>query len=277
MKATTNTIEILISSRQPQAQAIAEFWRLRELLLALTWRNVHVRYKQAAIGVLWVVIRPLIMVAIYTAIFGIVAKLPSIDGVPYSVMVLSGLVSWIYLSTAVSTSSNSFFSDSSILTKVYLPRMFIPLSHVLAALVDFLVTFAFLVGLMFWKGVAFTPNVFALGFVILFMTFFSFSFGLLLGTLTIRFRDVQHITPFIIQAGFYLSPVVYNSQLVPQQYQWLYYLNPAAGLIDSFRWCLLGQPVHLPFLIESLAATAVIFVLAIFSYRSIEPIMIDQL
>ncbi len=274
---STFASEVVISSRRTRSQIFSDFWRLKELLWALTWRNIHVRYKQTAMGILWVLIRPLMMVGIYTAIFGWVAKLPSINGMPYSVMVLSGLVVWIFVAQTIAASAGSFHSDSAIVSKVYLPRLFIPLSHVLAGLVDFLVTLVFLCGLMLYKHVAFSSHLWALAGVLFFMIFLAFGVGLLLAALTLKYSDVQHVTPFLLQLGFYAAPIVYNSQIVPREYHWLYYLNPMAGLVDSLRWSLLGQPLEVFFVLESVAMCLLIFILGVLLFRAIEPVMIDQL
>ncbi|MGE0684434.1 MAG: ABC transporter permease [Candidatus Binatia bacterium] len=219
---------------------LQEVWNYRELLYFLVWREVKVRYKQTAIGVAWVLLQPLLTMAIFTVIFGFFAKLPS-DGLPYPVFAYAALLPWTYFSEAVSRSGLSLVGDANLLRKVYFPRLIIPLAAVLAPLVDFCLSFSLFLCLMMWYGISPTLGVFALPFLLFLALVTALAMGLWLAALNVRYRDVRHAIPFLIQFLMYASPVAYAMSVVPERWRALYSLNPMVGVIEGFRWGLLGK------------------------------------
>ena len=217
-----------------------ELWRYRELFMVLAWRDLSVRYKQTVIGVLWALIRPLLAVLIFTIIFGHIAKLPSVGTAPYAVMVFVGMLPWTFFSTSLTDASNSLISNANLISKVYFPRLIVPSATFVVARVDFLISLGILVVIMAWYRflpgwqVAFLPMFLFLGCLV------SLGPALWITALNVRYRDFRFVTPFIVQFGLYISPVGFSSSIVPEQWRLLYSLNPMVGVIDGFRWCLLG-------------------------------------
>lgn len=218
---------------------LRELWRARELLYFLTLRELKLRYKQTVIGVGWALVQPLLAAAIFTVIFGIFAKMPS-GNVPYALFALTGVLPWTYFAEAVRRSSTGLVSDSELIRKVYFPRLVIPLSMVISPLVDFAVGLVVLLALCGWYGVALTPNIVFLPLFLLVAVALALSVSLWLGPLSVRFRDVMHTLPFLIQIWLYASPVAYPASIVPERWRLLYSLNPMVGVIEGFRWVLLG-------------------------------------
>ena len=217
-------------------------WQFRELLYFLIWRNVKVRYKQTIIGSAWAIIQPLMAMLIFTVIFGNFAKIPS-DGLPYSIFAYTALLPWTYFSQAVAGSGASLIGNSNLVRKVYFPRLIIPMAEVAAPLIDFFVSFLALLVMMAWFGIAPRWSVLALPFFLLLALMTAFAVGLWLSALNARYRDVGHAVPFLIQIWLYASPVVYPVSLIPEQWRLLYSLNPMVGVIEGFRWTLLGKEV----------------------------------
>lgn len=214
-------------------------WQYRELVYFLVWRDVKVRYKQTALGAAWVILQPLMTMAIFTVVFSYFAKIPS-DGVPYPVFAYAALLPWNYFSQALSRSGNSLVGNAHLITKVYFPRLIIPLASTVTPAVDLLVSFVPLLGLMIWYGVSPTRGVLVLPLFLLLALVTALSVGLWLSPIHVRYHDVGHATPFLIQFWMYASPVVYPVSLVPERWRLLYSLNPMAGVIEGFRWALLG-------------------------------------
>ena len=218
-----------------------EFWSYRELLYFLTWRDIKIRYKQAALGAAWAILQPVLSMVIFSVIFGRFAKLPS-DGIPYPLFSLAALLPWQLFSGALSRAGNSLVSNRNLLTKVYFPRLVIPLSAVAAGLLDFGISFLVLIVLMLYYGIQLTWNILYLPLLVLFALVTAFSIGLWLSALNVKYRDVEHAIPFLIQAWLYASPVAYSESLVPAGFlRTIYGLNPMAGVIQGFRWALLGS------------------------------------
>lgn len=215
-------------------------WRYRELLFFLVWRDLKVRYKQAAIGVGWAIIQPLMTMLIFTVVFGKMAKIPS-DGIPYPIFSYAALLPWNYFAQALSRSGASLVGDSNLLSKVYFPRLIIPLATVITPLFDFAISFFILLIMMTWYGVTPTWGIIAMPFFLLLALMVALSVSLWLAPLNVRFRDVGYAIPFLIQIWMYASPIVYPVSLVPEQWRLLYGLNPMAGVIEGFRWALLGS------------------------------------
>jgi lipopolysaccharide transport system permease protein len=215
-------------------------WHYRELLYFLVWREVKVRYKQTVIGAGWAILQPVMAMLIFTVIFGSFAKIPS-EGLPYPVFAFTALLPWTYFAQALSRSGTSLVGNANLITKVYFPRLIIPFAAVLAPAVDFLLSFLVLLGLMVWFGVTPTWGVLALPLFLLFTIMTALAMGLWLAPLNVKYRDVGHTIPFLVQVWMYASPVAYPVSLVPEQWRPLYSLNPMAGVIEGFRWALLGK------------------------------------
>lgn len=218
-----------------------ELWESRELLYFLVLRDVKVRYKQTVLGVAWAVLQPLFTMLIFTLIFGRFAKIPS-DGVPYALFVFAGLLPWTFFSTNISQASMSLMNQQSLLTKIYLPRLFIPSSSIGSGLIDLLVSFGVFTLLMFYYGVGLGPGALAVPFLVLMTAAASLGIGLWLSALIVTYRDFRYVVPFLVQSWMYLSPVIYPVSMVPAKWQPLLAINPMAGIIDGFRSALLGLP-----------------------------------
>jgi|SRR5208282_195694 len=219
---------------------LREVWAYRELLGMLAWRDVSVRYKQTVVGIGWAIIQPVMTMVIFTIIFGKFAKLPS-DGIPYPLFSFCALLPWNYFSQSLSSSSDSLVGASNLITKVYFPRLVIPLSRVFAGIVDFAISFVILLCLMVWYGTFPGLRIFALPFFIFVAMITAFGVGLWLTALNVKYRDVRFVVPFLVQFWLYASPVAYSTSLIPDKWRWLYGLNPMAGVIEGFRWALLGK------------------------------------
>lgn len=214
-------------------------WEYRELLYFLVWRDVKVRYKQTALGVGWIVLQPLLSTVVFTLIFGVLLDVPS-DGAPYAPFALAALVPWQYFAGSLSRVGTSLVNSASLITKVYFPRLIIPLSGVLSTLVDFAIGFAVLIILMIVYRVPLTPQVVWLPFFLLLAIVTALGFGLWLAALNVRYRDVNYLIPFLLQIWMYATPVVFGATLIPERYRWLMALNPMTGVVEGFRWSLLG-------------------------------------
>jgi lipopolysaccharide transport system permease protein len=218
----------------------AELWRYRELFVFMAWRNILVRYKQTAIGVLWAIIRPVMMMLVFTLVFDKLAQLPS-RGVPYPVLTFAALLPWQFFSQSVRESSNSLVQNRGMIAKIYFPRLIAPLSTILSGIIDFAISFVVLVGLMMWYGVSPTLAVLCLPAFFLLAVISSSGLGLWFSALNVEYRDVKHAIPFLIQFGIYISPVGFSSSVVPEEWRLLYSINPMVGVIEGFRWSLLGS------------------------------------
>lgn len=216
-----------------------EVWRYRDLLTLLIWRDLSARYRQSVVGYGWAIIKPIVSVLIFTFVFGGLAKMSS-DGVPYAPFALAALVPWLYFSTALAGVSLSVTSGGHMLTKVYFPRLILPLSSLGAGLVDLAIQLVLCFGLMAWFGIVPGWQIVLLPLYVVYTVAAALAFGLWLTALNVRYRDVGHAVPFLLQAWMWLSPVVYSSAIVPEKWRWLYALNPMVGIIDGFRWCLLS-------------------------------------
>jgi len=215
-------------------------WQYRELLYFLAWREIKVRYKQTVIGMAWAILQPLLTMTIFTIIFGNFAKIPS-DGLPYPLFAYTALLPWEYFSQAISRSGVSLVSDANLIQKVYFPRLIIPLVAVVTPLVDFSLSFLVLLGMMVWFGVAPTWGVVALPLFLLLALLTTLAVGLWLSTLNVKYRDIRYTIPFLIQVWMYATPIAYPISLIPEKYRLLYSLNPMVGIVEGFRWALLGK------------------------------------
>jgi lipopolysaccharide transport system permease protein len=215
-------------------------WQYREMLYFLIWRDVKVRYKQTAIGAGWAILQPLMTVLIFTVVFGSFAKIPS-DGLPYPIFAYTALLPWTYFAQAIGRSGASLVGDASLISKVYFPRVIVPISAAVAPLVDFAVAFVILLAMMAWFGIGPSWGVLALPLFLLLAMITALAVGLWLSALNVRYRDVGHTIPFFTQVWMYASPIAYPVGLVPEKWRLLYSLNPMAGVIEGFRWALLGK------------------------------------
>jgi len=254
-----SSAELVITAGRTQRQYWRDLWRYRELFYFLAWRDVLIRYKQTAIGITWALIRPLLTMIIFTVVFGKIAQLPS-NGVPYPILVFAGMLPWQFFSNALSECSNSLISNSNLISKVYFPRLVVPASTIVVSLIDFAISGVILLGLMVVYG--FTPSwriILLPGFVAIALAA-ALGTGLLLATLNVKYRDFRYVVPFILQFGLYISPVGFSSTAIPDQWRWLYSLNPMVGVIDGFRWAILGRDFTL-FLPGFFLSTALVFLL----------------
>jgi lipopolysaccharide transport system permease protein len=254
-----------------------DIWLYRELFAILAWRDVAVRYKQTVIGIAWAVIRPFVTVVIFTVVFNRLAKMPSDGDVPYPILVFVGMLPWLLFSTILGEGSNSLVNNANLVGKVYFPRVIIPSSSTLIAIVDFTINLVMLFVLMVWYG--FLPNwqiVFLPVFVVL-TVLASLGPALFISALNVKYRDFRYIIPFFVQFGLYISPVGFSSAVVPESWRIWYSLNPIVGPIDGFRWCLLGGESHLymPGFLTSLAVNAVLLWLGIYYFRRTERAFAD--
>ncbi len=261
------------------ALQLGALWEYRELLYFLVWRDIKVRYKQAALGIAWIVLQPLVSMAIYSIIFGRLLNAPS-DGIPYPVFVFAGLLPWQYFAGALTRSSTNLVDNAHLITKVYFPRLVIPLSGVLSGLVDFGVAFLVLIGLMAIYRIPPTWAIVFLPAFILLAMITALGFGLWLSALNVRYRDVKHLIPFIVQMWMYLTPVVYSVTLIPERFRWVLALNPMTGVVQGFRWALLGNvmddaaaPGGLFFV--SIGIAVLVLVGGLFFFRSTERTFAD--
>lgn len=219
---------------------LRELWEYRELLVLLAWRDATVRYKQSAVGIGWALIQPLMMMSIFTVVFGRFAKLPS-DGVPYTLFSLCALLPWNYFSRSLADSSNSLVGSANLLTKIYFPRLILPISKVFSGLIDFAIAFVLLLGVMAWYRIVPSPRIVMLPMFILVAMLTAFGVGLWLTALNVKYRDVGFVVPFLIQVWMYASPVAYSSTIVPARWRAIYGLNPMVGVVEGFRWAILGK------------------------------------
>jgi lipopolysaccharide transport system permease protein len=245
-------------------------WRHRELLYFLTWRDIAVRYKQAVLGVAWAIIQPVLTMIVFSVIFGQLAKLPS-DGVPYPLFSFAALLPWQMFAGALQRAGGSVVANSNVVTKVYFPRLLIPLSAVLAGIVDFAISLAVLAGMMAWYGVPFTWRTLALVPLTLLAILTALAVGTWLAALNVEYRDVGYIIPFLIQIWMYASPVVYSANMVPTgMWRFVYALNPMAGVIQGFRWALLGTAPPGELMWVSVIVVAVLLVCGVAYFRHVE-------
>lgn len=263
--------EITIEAGQGARRYWSDLWMYRELLYFLAWRDVLVRYKQTVIGIAWAVIQPLLLMAILTFVFSWLAKLPS-GGSPYPLLVFSGLLPWFFFSQAFGNAANSLIGNANMVSKVYFPRMIIPLSAVIVCLVDFTIAFALFLLLALILGALPDWRIVALPGFLLIAVITAVGAGLWIAALNVKYRDFRYVVPFMIQVGMYLSPVGFASSLVPEKWRMLYALNPMVGVIDGFRWAFLrGNPdLYLPGLALSMVLSVVLLVFGVRFFRRTE-------
>jgi lipopolysaccharide transport system permease protein len=265
----------LIKSEEAGTQLnLSELWHFRELLYFLTLRDIKVRYKQTLMGLAWVIIQPLTTMFIFTLVFNRFVRLDA-GPLPYPLFALSGLLLWLFFANAVTNSTHSLVSNANLITKVYFPRMFIPAASVGAGLVDLAVAFLLLIALAIYYGVALTLNLLLLPLFILMMALLALGVGLLSAALTVKYRDLRHALPFIIQLWMFASPVIYPASIVPQRWKWLLLINPVAGIIEGFRASLTGGAFDWLQLSIATAITLVVLVFSVYVFRRFEDTFAD--
>jgi len=254
-----------------------DLWHYRELFFFLSWRDILVRYKQTIIGIAWSVLRPLLTMLVFTIIFGRFAKFPSEGDAPYAVMVFAALLPWQLFANALSETSNSLINNTAMISKIYFPRLIIPTSAVIVGLVDFLISFGILVLLMVWYQYVPDWRILTLPLFLILALATALGGGIWLAALNVKYRDFRYIVPFMVQFGLYVSPVGFSSSLVPVKWRLLYFMNPMVGVIDGFRWALLGgdSQLYLPGFILSLGLTLVLLWAGLRYFRSVERTFAD--
>jgi lipopolysaccharide transport system permease protein len=272
---TSPTGELLIEAGGAARQYWRDLWRYRELFYFLTWRDLLVRYKQTVVGVSWSLIRPLLTMIVLTVVFGKLGKMPS-GGVPYPLLVFCGILPWQFFSTAMTESGSSLVSNSNLISKVYFPRLIIIVSSVITSFADFLISGAFLVALMVWYRYQPPASVFFLPFFVVLAFGASLGVGLWIAALMVEYRDFRFIVQFMVQFGLYISPVGFRGSVVPERFRLLYALNPMVGIIDGFRWCLLGaQNIYWPGVAVALVDVIVLVASGIWYFRKTEQTFAD--
>jgi lipopolysaccharide transport system permease protein len=247
-----------------------DLWHYRELLYAIVLRDITIRYKQTGLGFGWAVLQPLVMMGIFSVVFGGFAKISS-DGIPYPLFCFTALIPWILFSEGLIRSTNSMTSNAHIINKVYFPRIILPISGILSPLVDFLIAFIILMIMMLYFGIlpAIIP-ILALPFLVLLILITSLGAGLWLSALNVKFRDFQYIAPFLVQIGFFATPIIYSSTIIPEIYRPLYGLNPLAGVIDGFRWTLFGTACSPTMISLSIIVSLILLVSGLYYFKQVE-------
>lgn len=254
---------------------VSELWRYRELFYFLAWRDVKVRYKQTMLGVVWAVLQPLLTMVIFMVLFGKIAKI-STDETPPAIFYYVGLVPWIYFSGTISMCANSLVSNVNLITKVYFPRVIIPASVALSGIADFLIAMAFIGGFMAYYGIVPGGQFLLLPFLIILLFAFTYGLGMFLAALTAHFRDVKYATPFFVQLGMFVSPIIYPPSFVSEEYRFWLGLNPLTGIIDSFRAAIIpNHPVEWGLLTLSVAVTVVTLVVGAMYFHKVERTLAD--
>jgi len=268
--------ELIIEAGRAERQYWKDLWSYRELFLYLTWRDIKVRYKQTVMGVAWSVIRPVFSMIVFTIIFGTIAKLPS-NGIPYPLLVFSAMLPWQFFSNAMSSCSGSLVANSGMISKIYFPRLIVPSSSVIVSLVDFFISFIILIIMMFAYNVLPTSRMLFLPLMLLLASGAAMGVGLWLAALTVKYRDFRFVVPFLVQFGLYISPVGFTSAIVPEQWKFLYSLNPIVGVIEGFRWSILGGKSHIywPGLLLSIGLVILLLISGVWYFRKTEKTFAD--
>jgi lipopolysaccharide transport system permease protein len=264
--------ELIIEAGRSERQYWQDLWRYRELFYFLAWRDILVRYKQTVIGMAWALIRPFLTMVVFTVVFGKLAKLPTEGGAPYPILVFAAMLPWQFFANSLAESSNSLISNANLISKVYFPRLIVPSSAVVVSFVDFLISGIILLGLMAWYDFVPSWRILTLPLFIVVAFAASMGAGLWLASLNVKYRDFRYIVPFIVQFGLYISPVGFSSSVVPEKWRLVYSLNPMVGVIDGFRWAILGgeSALYVPGFLLSLGLVAVFLVTGIWYFRKME-------
>ncbi len=270
-----NQSELIIEAGRAERHYWHDLWRYRELFYFLAWRDILVRYKQTTIGLAWALIRPLLTMIVFTLVFSKLAKLPS--DVPYPILVFAALLPWQFFANAFTDASASLISNASMISKVYFPRLVVPTSAVIVSFVDFIISGIILIGLMLWYGFSPDWRIITLPLFIFIAFAAAMGAGLWVAALNVKYRDFRYIIPFVVQFGLYVSPVGFSSNIVPEQWRLLYSLNPMVGVIDGFRWAILGgnTQIYWPGFLLSLGLVSLLLITGIFYFRRTEKSFAD--
>ena len=270
---------IVLESGRADLNYWSDLWRYRELFLILAWRDLSVRYKQTIIGVAWAIIRPFLTMIVFTVIFGKVANLPSDGNAPYALLVFAAMLPWTLFATSLSDASNSLIGNANLISKVYFPRLIVPTATIVTAFVDFLISLVILLALMLYYRFAPGWTMLLLPAFMLLALLASLGPGLWITALNVKYRDFRYVIPFITQFGLYVSPVGFSSSVVPVQWRLIYSLNPMVGVIDGFRWCILGgaSPIYWPGFALSLLVVAFFLWLGVSQFRKMEKTFADMI
>ena len=275
----TSVHELVIESGRVEKNYWQDLWRFRELFYILSWRDLRVRYKQTVIGFAWAVIRPLLTMVIFTVVFGYLARFKAAVGAPYPIVVLAGMVPWQFISTAFSEASGSLIGNSNLLTKVYFPRIIIPVSSIIVSLTDAAISLGLLLLMMAVFRFAPHPQILLLPVFSLLAFCLACGAGLFATALNVKYRDFRYLIPFVVQIGTYVAPVGYSSAVIAQRYseraRFWYSINPVVGVVDGFRWCITGEPLYGPALLMSLGGAIVSLWLGIRYFRRTEKSFAD--
>jgi lipopolysaccharide transport system permease protein len=268
--------ELVIEAGHAEKHYWRDLWRYRELFYVLAWRDISVRYKQTAIGVIWAILRPFLAMVVFTVVFGRIAKMPA-NGIPYPVLVFVAMLPWQFFSNALTEVSNSLVGNANLISKVYFPRLVIPGASVIASIVDFLISAALLVPLMIWYHFLPDWRLLTLPLFMLLGFLAAVGPGLLLATLNLKFRDFRYVIPFIVQFGLFISPVGFSSDVIPDKWRLLYSLNPLVGVIDGFRWaiCRGATGIYLPGFALSMLVICLFILLGVWYFRRMEKSFAD--
>ncbi|MEL6457020.1 MAG: ABC transporter permease [Cyanobacteria bacterium J06621_15] len=276
LRGSVSKPELIIEAGRTEKQYWKDIWRYRELFYFLAWRDILVRYKQTIIGIAWALIRPFLTMVVFTVVFGNLAKLPS-EGAPYPILVFSAMLPWQFFANSLSECSSSLISNANLISKVYFPRLVVPTSAVVVSFVDFMVSGMILLGLMAWYNFVPSWRILTLPLFIVIAFAASTGAGLWLCSLNVKYRDFRYIVPFIVQFGLYASPVGFSSSIVPEEWRLIYSLNPMVGVIDGFRWAILGgeSRLYLPGFALSLLLVILLFFSGIWYFRKMERTFAD--
>jgi lipopolysaccharide transport system permease protein len=270
-----DNVIIICPTKGFSALKVRDLWEYRELVYFLMWRDIKVRYKQTVIGAAWVILQPFLTMILFTIIFGIFVKIPS-EGVPYAIFAYTGLLPWNFFSEAIGRGSMSLVASANLISKVYFPRLIIPISAVITPILDFALAFFILLGLMAWFKIVPTWGVLAVPCFLLLTIATGLAVSLWFSALNVKYRDVAYTIPFVVQFGMFASPVIYPSSLIPGKWRLIYCLNPMASVIDGFRWALLGKghldPLHMSI---SICSLAFLFASGLFYFKRMERTFAD--
>ncbi len=274
---TATMLTLIQPEKGWSALNLGDLWRYRELIYFMTWRDLKVRYKQTLLGASWAILRPFLTMIVFSIFFGNLAKVPS-DGIPYPIFAYTALLPWELFASALSQASRSLVQNTNMVTKVYFPRMILPISSILAGVVDFLIAFIVLIGMMIYYKVTPTVNVWTLPLFILLALITALGVGFWLSALNVLYRDVNYVTPFLTQFWMFITPIAYGSSLIPEKWRFLYAINPLSGVVDGFRWALLGnqQSAPGPALILSSLIAVILLISGMFYFRRMERQFADR-
>jgi lipopolysaccharide transport system permease protein len=264
--------ELIIEAGRANRQYWRDLWQYRELFLILAWRDLSVRYKQTVIGVVWAVLRPFLTMVVFTVLFSKVAKLPTEGTAPYALLVFAGMLPWQLFANALSETSNSMINNGNLISKVYFPRLIVPIATIVTAFVDFLIALGMLVVLMVWYQYLPSVRILLLPLFIVLALAASIGPGLWITAVNVKYRDFRYIIPFLVQFGLYVSPVGFSSTVIPEEWRLVYSLNPMVGVIDGFRWCILGPSaeIYWPGLWLSIGTSVFFLWLGVRQFRKME-------